>query len=264
MSRSTWFTETEQEGKDYDDPKFHREFVRINEVVRAGKVEKVLEFGARKTDAEGIYLRETHPRSGQCLVFESEFLLDIDETTAEKVCKLGAAPILYFNLGKSLQYNNGPASDPNYTGSELARIYVNKDSSGKLRYFFNAPVSKAYMACTSAAEITEGWHTITMEMFSNGQVKYYVDGNLLGEAKVLSSQDVMKFSEMNSVKLSINDTLDYSSFFLDNTYLAWMDITYVPTKPDSGSDEEGGEGGGNSGDVDSPFDDGDIFDGGWS
>ena len=67
---------------------------------------------------------------------------------------------------------------------------------------------------------------------------------------------------MNSVKLSINDALDYSYFFLDNTYLTWMDITYTETAPDSGSGNEGDDGD-STGNVDSPFVNDEVDDGGW-
>ena len=261
ITRATWNTITGTEGLSYSDTSFHREFMRISEVVRNEKIDKVFEFGARTTNAKGIYLRETNPKTGDTFVFETEILLDIDETTAEKVCKLGAAPIFYFNFGKSIQAASVPATDPNYCGSELARIYANKDSSGNIRYYFNAPVGRAYMACTSAAEITSGWHTITMEIFSNGQVKYYVDGNLLGDAKILSSQDISQYMDMNSVKISINDGLDNSYFFFDNTYVTRMDIPYVSSAPDSGSDDEGGGEDGST-DIDSPFDDV-VDDNGW-
>lgn len=261
ITRSTWNTIGGVEDKSYSDTSFHREFARISSITREEAVEKVFEFGARTTNAKGIYMRETNSGNGDAFVFETELFLDVDDGTAAKICKLGAAPIFYFHIGKSSASSSVPANDPNYTGSELARIYANKDSSGKLRYFFNAPVGKGYMACTSGAEITEGWHTVTMEMFSNGYVKYYVDGNLLGEAKVLSSQDVSKFNELNSVKLSIDDVLDNSYFFLDNTYITWMDITYAPTAPDSGSDDEGESGDG--GEVESPFVGNNVDAGGW-
>ena len=260
ITRATWNTITGTEGLSYSDTSFHREFIRISEVNRDGKIDKALEFGARTTNAKGIYLRETNPKTGETFVFETEILLDIDETTAASICKLGAAPIFYFNFGKSIKAASVPATDPNYCGSELARIYANKDSSGNIRYYFNAPVGRAYMACTSAAEITSGWHTITMEVFSGGQVKYYVDGVLLGEAKILSSQDVSQYKDMNSVKVSINDDLNNSYFFFDNTYVTRMDIPYSASAPDSGTEDEGG--GDTSTDIDSPFDDV-VDDNGW-
>jgi len=262
VTRATWNTVCNEEGKSYSDTGFHREFARISEITREGAVQRVLEFGARTTNAKGIYMRETNVGEGNSFVFETEFLLDVDEKTANNICKLGAAPIFYFNIGKSIAASSVPATDTNYTGTELARIYVNKASDGNLRYYFNAPVGKAYMACTAKAEITSGWHTLTMEIFSNGTVRYYVDGNLLGEAKALSSQDVSKFNELNSVKLSINDALDNSYFFLDNTYITRMEITYTPSSPDSGSDNDG-EGGEEAGDIDSPFDGDNVDDGGW-
>ena len=262
ITRATWNT-IAGEGYSYSDTSFHREFIRISEVIRDEKVEKVLEFGARTTNAKGIYLRETNPGSGNCFVFESEFMLDIDEKTAINMVKNGAVPIFHFHIGKSVASASVPATDPNYTGSELARIYVNKDSSGNLRYYVNAPVAKAYMACTSAAEITEGWHTFTMEIYENGIVKYYVDGNLLGEAKTVSSQDIAQLADMNSIKLSIEDALDNSYFFLDNTYITRMNKPYAPINPDTG-DDEGGEDSGDAGDIDSPFDGDNVSGGGWS
>lgn len=261
ITRATWSTVV-GEGLSYSDTSFIREFLRISEVVRNEKAEKVLEFGARTTNASGIYLRETNPGVGNCFVFESEFMLDIDETTATQIVKNGAAPIFHFHLGKSDAGVSVPATDPNYTGSELARIYVNKDSAGNLRYYVNAPVAKGYMACVSAAEITNGWHTFTMEIYENGIVKYYVDGNILGEAKTVSSQDVTRLSTMNSIKISIEDALDNSYFFLDNTYITRMSKPYLPINPDTG-DEGGDEG--DAGDIDSPFaGDSDVSDGGWA
>ena len=262
ITRATWNTITNTEGLSYSDTSFHREFMRISEVVREGKAEKVLEFGARTSNSKGIYLRDVSHAEGNCFVFETEIMLDIDEKTADKIVRNGAAPIFHFHLGKSNAAPSVPATDPNYTGSELARIYVNKDSSGKLRYFVNAPVSKAYMACGAAAEITEGWHTFTMEIYDNGIVKYYVDGVLLGEAKTVSSQDISQFSDLNSIKISIEDALDNSYFFFDNTYITRMNKPYAPIKPEGGDE---GEEGGDAGDIDSPFDDDDdVSGGGWA
>ena len=236
----------------------HREFVDIVELERDGKMNKVLEFGELITDSGGIYLRKTGEGSGGALVFEADILLEMDEASVANMTKRGTVDIMKWYVGSSKKTTSVEPLDMFYQGSEIARIYAKKDSSGNIRYYFNRPMASGNKACTETAEISAGWHTVTMEMYKNGIVKYFLNGVYLGEAEALSESDRASLTELNSVKLTFADAVNYSSIFIDNMLLTNVDLTYKKYQPSVQPPQSTEKG-------ESPFDKGgNVSDGDWT
>ena len=147
---------------------------------------------------------------------------------------------MYFQVATATP-NNGsaPGADAGVASSGFARIYAKADDEGELHYYINHTNYKTDAnACSTDSEITEGWHSFTVEMYENGWVKTYVDGKLVGTSKCISNADLngtgsngFIFSEANSIKLqfansSIGGDVDNSAVYFDNTFLGRVEKAY--------------------------------------
>jgi len=256
ITRATTWTVTAMPTTDWST--MHREFIDLVELERDGKLNKALEFGELTTNSYGIYLRKTGAGSGAALVFEADILLEMDEASVETMTNRGTADIMKWYVGSSEQTTSVGGSDIFYQGSELARIYAKKDSAGNIRYYFNRPMTSSAKACTETAEISSGWQTVTMEMYKNGRVKYFLNGVYLGESEALSESDRTSLTTLNSVKLTFADAVDRSSVFIDNMLLTNVDLTYEKYQPNVQPPQSTEKG-------ESPFDKGgNVSDGDWT
>ena len=191
------------------------------------------------TNKPGLYIMDTEGSTGNCYVFETKIKIDIDETTATAISSNADARIVCFYA--STATNNGDSAsgtDAGVAGSGFIAIYAVADSEGKLHYYLNH--NNARVAnndiITANNEITEGWHTVTAEIYSNGWIKAYVDGNYIGESKCISNTDLggtgsFKYSECNSLKVKFrNDStniLHNSSVYFDDIFFGKIDKAYV-------------------------------------
>ena len=211
----------------------------------AGNNDMILGDIATKENEQGakasIYFFNTNENTGNCYVFETKIKVAFDENTAS-ACAGNATPLVAHFQISSATPNGGSASgsDTGVASSGFARIYAKLGDDGKLHYYMNHTNYATDANILNAdAEITEGWHTFTAEMYENGWVKTYVDGVLVGTSKCISNADLngtnsngFKFSDANSVKVQIGNSsiggdIDNSAIYFDNTFLGKVDKAYV-------------------------------------
>jgi len=194
------------------------------------------------TTKPGIYVMDTQGASGNCYVFEASFKLDIESASALTVAEKAAPRIAFFLVGDAtLNYGSPTGNEANagLTGSGFAAIYVVKDSEGNPHYYLNHNNSKTANndIITANNEITAGWHTITCEIYENGWVKVYLDGNYVDEAKCISNTDLggeasFKYANTDSVRIkyaasSSQGYVNNSSIYLDDIFFGKVTKAYV-------------------------------------
>jgi hypothetical protein len=191
------------------------------------------------TNKPGVYLMDTEGAEGNCYVFETEFKINMDETTAATIAANSDARLVYFSVATATNNkDSATGTDAGVAGSGFIAIYAVADSEGKLHYYLNHNNARVENndIITANNEITEGWHTVTAEIYSNGWIKAYVDGNYIGESKCISNADLggtgnFKYSECNSLKVKFrNDStnrLHNSSVYFDDIFFGKIDKAYV-------------------------------------
>ena len=188
-----------------------------------------------------IYFLGTNTNEGNCLVFETKIKVDFDATTAAACASNSVPQVMYLQIA-STTANKGSCTntDAGVASSGFARIFAKADENGALHYYINhTNFSSDANILNADAEITDGWHTYTVEMYENGYVKSYVDGKLVGTSKCISNADLngtgangFKFSDANAVKIqfansSIGGDIDNSAVYFDNTFLGRVNKAYV-------------------------------------
>ena len=188
-----------------------------------------------------IYILGTNTNEGNCLVFETKIKVSFDATTAAACAANSVPQVMYLQVAKATP-NNGSCTntDVGVASSGFARIYAKADDEGELHYYINHTNFASDANILNAdAEITEGWHTYTVEMYENGFVKSYVDGKLVGTSKCISNADLngtgsngFIFSDANAIKIqfansSIGGDIDNSAVYFDNTFLGRVNKAYV-------------------------------------
>ena len=243
LVRSTWYTKDNMEGKTWEE--MTNEYIRIAEESVETHVNRVLEFTTLKNNAKGIYIRESSGTvGGDCFAFETDIKLTVDSETVEKMLSEKQHYLASIYAANAAAASSVTGKDPNTSYAEIARIYAKKDSGGTVRYYINYPYASTNKVAVSETEITEGWHTFTAEMYAeNGYIKYYLDGNYIGEYRLAASAVSESFDSFNAVKLSFKDIIDNSTIWLDNTFVGRVNKAYVsdeaeddtPAQPDSSS-----------------------------
>lgn len=204
------------------------------------KVMKLATKEAEQGSKASIYFFNTNENTGNCYVFETKIKVEFDETTAAACADKTTPLVAHFQVATASP-NGGSASgnDTGVASSGFARIYAKIGDDDKLHYYMNhTNYSTDANILNADAEITEGWHTFTAEMYENGWVKTYVDGVLVGTSKCISNADLngtasngFKFSDVNSIKVQLGNTgiggdVDNSAIYFDNTFLGKVDKAY--------------------------------------
>ena len=225
--RSTYYTKDNMEDKSREEMTL--EYVRIAGVTVSGAIERVLEFTTLRQNAKGIYIRETvSGTEGDVFVLETDIKLAVDAQSAVSMLNSGQHTVASIYVSNVAAASSVTATDGGTSYFELARIYLTKDSSGRLRYCINYPDADYKSAAILPASITSGFHTFTAEIYrSDGAVKYYVDGVYIGEYRGASDTIGESFDDFSAVKLTFNDKVDDSSIFLDNTFVGRVNKAYT-------------------------------------
>jgi hypothetical protein len=144
------------------------------------------------TNKPGVYLMDTEGAEGNCYVFETEFKINMDETTAATIAANSDARLVYFSVATATNNKDSASgTDAGVSGSGLAAIYAVADAEGKLHYYLNHNNSKAANndIITKNNEITAGWHTMTVEIYENVDRLTRVRDRFYGVFEALAETD---------------------------------------------------------------------------
>ena len=240
LVRSTYYTKNNMEGKSWDEMTL--EYIRIAERKFSGQVNQVLEFTTLMQNAKGFYIRETvNGTSGDCFVFETDISLNISSESAIKMLNRGESCVASIYASSVAPATTATSKDQGISFAEIGRIYLMKDSAGRLRYYIGYPSADPEAAVQLPTNIISGTHTFTAEIYrENGYIKYFVDGIFVGEYTDASDELVDCFDEISAVKMSFRDIVDNSTIYIDNTFVGRVDKDYFfeevedyePTLPD--------------------------------
>ena len=113
-------------------------------------------------------------------------------------------------------------------------IYLEKNEQGK--YYWQLTSKRGDGEGGFGMELsTNKWYTLTLEVYSDGTVKYFVDGVAMGDRA--HAVEPARLAESNVLRLSLTECAVASSVRLDNTFFGKVekeyraDADFVPAPP---------------------------------
>ena len=197
----------------------------------------VLEFGTGIIARQGFFFgRQTYSNAQATyknFVFEAKINLNISDEAAQAILDAGdnyVMSIYYGNAGTKKPTSYTDIDSNNYTGSELGRIYVTKDSEGNYHYYFNYATDNTGVVTNAYAELKNGWNSITLEntldkTSTKCAIKAYVNGCKVGESNFDGTTDVALNATggTQGLRLCYNSLATKSYIQLDNVFCSYAE-----------------------------------------
>ena len=200
-----------------------------------GNPSRIFEYskGAKPDYYNGIYYGlNSEYRSGAVYVLETDFKLGTIST--DTLAKIGEGGCLMdITLAKLVAISSGDY-DINESVLTVGGIYLEKNEQGK--YYWQLTSKRGDGEGGFGMELsTNKWYTLTLEVYSDGTVKYFVDGVAMGDRA--HAVEPARLAESNVLRLSLTECAVASSVRLDNTFFGKVekeyraDADFVPAPP---------------------------------
>jgi len=248
-------------------PKYKREGIAmVNGTEPSGKSGRVFEYakGSCADYYNGIYYGlNAEAKNGTVYVFETDFKLGtISRETLDNIGEGGC--LMDITLARLVALSSGE-TDLNESVLTVGGIYLQKNENGK--YYWQLTNRREAGEEGFGMELSpNSWYTLTLEVYSDGTVKYYVDGVAMGDRHHAISTDGL--AECDVIRLALTEDVIASGVRLDNTFFGKVekeleaDADYVTLPPAPPAEPDMPDNPAEDGDT--PYGDEYVIEGEWS
>jgi len=219
----------------YDQTSFpttqERAFLNLVEdlIAGAGKVLRYSTYDTKDT-TPAVFTSQMNVAEGNCLVFETRFLLSDILTGITSYLGTTTPHVMWFNLTKTNQTVNSSGSTVYYNSGELGIGYIAAyaDETAECGYRFCLGAYDYMNTLDNGGEVfLDEWTTITMEVYTNRVVKYYVNGECVLSKSVSGTGDIAIGTSYDSVSVKPRGsmTAGFGAYF-DNTFVGIIEKEY--------------------------------------
>jgi len=187
-----------------------------------------LEYGKAKDTGyyRGIYLRSSASAGTGAFVFETDLRInEVSEAALKRITSSRLPYLLEIKLAKVSVLTAGEVN-VNECFETIGRIYVTTDDKGGYQYRLG-PAVPAYLyseEILSAPMELHEWNNIAVELYSNGNAKYYFNNKYFCTYRVLDDPQV--FYSPDGVRVAFNSDATESSVHIDMTLVGRINKTY--------------------------------------